>query len=185
MNRIKPEKPNLEPTECPHCHERIDCSTGIKKDISPSEGDISICVYCGEPSKFDAQLNMVKLERSELKEIMSDPVVSTSMLHIKARRIAQDPARHEAYVKQLDVMSDAVKEWRKKNQNLSPIIQYNFTAQACVIAALEDAINSKFVSINDDARTMFKDLGWMDDKPTMPTILMVRAVLEHTFGNNE
>lgn len=27
MNRLKPDGPNLKPTECPYCHKKIDCTT--------------------------------------------------------------------------------------------------------------------------------------------------------------
>lgn len=185
MNRIPPEGPNLEPTACPYCHEKIDCSTGVLKDMPPSPGDISICLYCGEPSKFDDQLQMVKLESSELADVMSDPVVRTSMLHIKARKAAANPDRQKAYTGQLEKMASDVAEWRVNHRDSRPEIQYNFQANTGVVAALQDAIDHHFISVNEDALIMFKELGWLDNKPTMPTVMMVRVVLEHVFGKEE
>lgn len=181
MNRIKPDGPNLEPTECPHCNQKIDSSSGLQANVQPHPEDVSICMYCGEPSKFDEQLQMVKLEGSEIAEVMADPAVQQAMIQIKAMKAASNHDRRKAYADQLDKMKDAVIAWRKEHSDPELSIQYNFQKGTCVIAALQDAIDHKFISVNDDALKMFKELGWLDDVKAMPTVLMVRAVLEHAF----
>jgi hypothetical protein len=128
---------------------------------------------------------MVRLDESELAEVMADPIVQTSMLHIKAKKIATDPDRNKAYADYPDKMADAVLAWRKEHPDLELSIQYNFQDEACVIAALDDAIDDNFISVNDHALKMFKDLGWLEDKPEMPTVNMVRSVMEHCFGKEE
>lgn len=92
------------------------------------------------------------------------------------------PDKQRAYSDQLDQMSHAVIDWRVNHRDSNPMIQYNFQKEVGVIAALQDAIDHKFVSVNDDALQMFKELGWLDDVKSMPTVLMVRVVLEHVFG---
>lgn len=39
---------------CPHCGYHHDTITAVNSDkkIEPKEGDLSICVGCGEPAKF-------------------------------------------------------------------------------------------------------------------------------------
>lgn len=181
MNRIKPDGPNLDPTECPYCHEKINSLSGIQKDVQPGPGDIYICTHCGEPSKFDDQLQMVALEGSELLDVMSDQVVREAMLAIKSRKTD----RRKAYMDQLGMMADEVVLWRETNQDSQPMIQYNFQKEVSIIAALQDAIDHKFISVNDDALNMFKELGWLDDVKAMPTVMMVRAVLDQAFGKEE
>lgn len=91
----------------------------------------------------------------------------------------QDEAGYEA---QLNKMRSDVLAWRKTHTDKSPSIQYNYPAGTCVIAALADAIDNHYVSVNDDARQMLTDLGWLTDGPDeMPTVLMARVVLEVAF----
>jgi len=41
---------------CPHCHHTLDAATGVESESAPSEGDISICWYCGNWLVFDRVL---------------------------------------------------------------------------------------------------------------------------------
>lgn len=181
-NRIKPDGPNLKPTECPYCNNAIDRASGILREQPPEPGDVCICLYCGEASKFNDQLQIEKLDELELIEMKTDPIVQAARLSIEARKAVTDPDRQRAYSDQLDKMSGDVVDWRVNHRDSNPMIQYNFQKGVAVIVALQDAIDNNFVSVNDDALQMFKEIGWLDDGPAMPTVLMVRVVLEHVFG---
>lgn len=126
------------------------------------------CPYCG--FQFEATTGM--------NHASSDPNIAIAMQMIKSRHSGK-------YEDVLDVMAVKVKEWKAQHMDLDISIQYNFPDNTAVIGTLQDGINSKFITVNDHAMQMFKELGWMDDTPAMPTIMMVRCTLEHVFGKDE
>lgn len=50
---------------CPACGRKLDATTGVNSEDSPSEGDISFCLYCGEMLTFSADLTMEVLSQKD------------------------------------------------------------------------------------------------------------------------
>lgn len=173
---------------CPYCGARLDRSTGIAlnnpEDNNPSPGDVSVCTECGEVAVFGDDMAMVKPDEETLAELMQDETVLKTQLMIKGMRAVMDHNRRRAYEDQLEKMAADVGEWREMHPNTGPIlIQYNYQKEVGLIAALPDAIENKFVTINADARDMLEELGWLDKENKLaPTVNMVRAVLGKVFG---
>lgn len=187
MNRItgEPEPQKLpEFVHCPHCNGRLELTRPLFtsnnwEDSAARPGDISLCYKCATPSVFDENMNMVKLGADKMLDMMKDPGVKRAISMLKAiHGNSIEDLRKNAYYKQLDKMRDQVKAWLATSKK-QPAIQYNFTEETAVIAALDDAIKNHFISVNDDALSMFKELGWLADVKRMPTVFMVRMVMEN------
>jgi hypothetical protein len=182
----EPNETTLPPeSTCPHCGTKLDISSGITGNNpdarGPEQGDISLCINCGEPCQFGEGMVMVKLSDELLKDVLSDPVVVKAMRLIKHM---DNPNPAAAYEAQLDKMLEDVRVWLKTG-NWSPSIQYNFTRDNCVIASLDEALDRHVISVNDDALIMFEALGWLEDKPSMPTVLMVKVVMDNVFNKEK
>lgn len=179
MNRINPDDGTHEITsKCPYCGYQFEATTGLSHENQrpPKPGDMSLCVECGEASRFGEGLVMEKITVLERERYASsDPRIALAMQVLKSRAESK-------YEDILDVMAVKVKEWKEQHMDLDINIQYNFPTTVTVVGALQDGINSKFITVNDHAMQMFKELGWLDDTPQMPTIMMVMCVLEHVFG---
>ena len=80
----------LEPCPCPHCGTVLNAATAAEESGgSPSPGDVTLCVECGEWCLFDDELKLKKPSDDILVEIGSDPVLRQmrmSWLKMKARR---------------------------------------------------------------------------------------------------
>lgn len=50
----------VKPNKCPFCLAKMDCATAIGSSARPRPDDFSVCIRCGEVSRFDAELNLVK-----------------------------------------------------------------------------------------------------------------------------
>lgn len=178
------EGPRL--ARCPYCNEKLDRSEGVTpynpESRLPGPGDVSVCIECGEPAVFDADMNMVKLSESKRAELMKDEHVAKTSFAIKAMRAANDPSMRDQFNKQLDQMAVDVKKWKADHPDSQPMIQYNYQADVGLIATFKSAVENKFVMLNEDATAMVTELGWMNECRTMPTVNMVRAVLSHVFG---
>lgn len=186
MNRIKEDSHQIN-ASCPTCHAELDGSVDMNApgQRPPREGDFSVCAHCGEPARFGPDLKLEKISNHERETLVSQyPEIAKAIMFIKAS-MNQDEKIGEKYVDQFDDMQSKVKEWKAAHPDLDISIQYNYQNKVAVIGTLKDGINSKFITVNDNAMTMFKELGWLDDGPTMPTIIMVRVVLENTFGKDE
>lgn len=190
MNRINPDEAiNLpKSATCPYCNTKLDMTTGVSgnnpDNRTPIVGDISLCITCGEPCQFGTNMEMLELSEDELKEVLKDPMIAKARKIIKAFHATQTSKQHE-YEQQLDKMLDGVRSWLDTNQGRTLSIQYNFNSETCVIASLDEALDKHFISVNDDASVMFKELGWLDDKPSMPTVLMVKMVMDRVFKEDE
>jgi len=179
----EPNKIKLPPESiCPHCGEKLDLTSGITGNNPdarrPESGDISLCCNCGEPCQFGDDMEMVKLTDELLKDVLTDPTIVKVMRLIKEYN--GKPPQQAAYEAQLDKMLSDVRGWLKTG-DWSPSVQYNFTNKTCIIGSLDDALKEHFISVNDDAMIMFQTLGWLDDNPSMPTVLMVKVVMDNIF----
>lgn len=174
-------------TVCPYCDAKLDRSSGMSPNNpaqrDPAPGDVSVCINCGEIAVFDGDMAMAKPSEEELAMLLEDETILKTRIMVKSMRAVMDPDRNKAYTDQLENMAGQVKAWRVANPNTSPMIQYNYQKEVGLIAALYDAVENKFVTINADARDMLEELGWLGKEDKMaPTVNMVRAVLEKVFG---
>lgn len=54
-------------TYCPYCSKFFDRATSPEDfKLTPNPGDISICIDCGETSKFDEKMKLIKVDVSTL-----------------------------------------------------------------------------------------------------------------------
>lgn len=83
----------------------------------------------------------------------------------------------ENYVHQLSDMRQRLVAWVKANPEKEVKIQFNFPNKIAVIATIRVAMNEGFVSVNDAGRELIESM--CDRGLNEPTVLMVRAVLEH------
>lgn len=55
---------------CPYCGKEFDCATELNGEVKgPSSGDWSVCIACAKPLRFDDELNLRKITKSEVVEI--------------------------------------------------------------------------------------------------------------------
>lgn len=77
---------------CRNCKHELDAHSAAEgENRPPQKGDVSVCAYCGTPSLFDEELNLIPLTGEELKDIReNDPDcyrVMQNLLTIITRRI--------------------------------------------------------------------------------------------------
>lgn len=190
MNRLnKPEDSYEIQATCPSCNEKLAGSIigqTIKEEQqrAPRPGDFSICVHCGEPAKFGDDMKLEKISNLEREELATkNPEIAAAIMFIKSRMDQAQLGKN--YEDQLDRMEADVRAWRRTHFDLMISIQYNYQKEVGVIGTLKQGIDNKFLTVNDHAMQMFNELGWLEDGPKMPTIIMVRVVLEHVFGKKE
>ena len=70
---MNPEQPELAPNTCPHCGEVQDSAKSATGKRKPSEGNLSLCAYCGSLALFGSDLSLRKPTKEETKEIMGGP----------------------------------------------------------------------------------------------------------------
>lgn len=64
--RINDTSVPIKPSPCRTCGRLLDNSfEGNGNDSAPEEGDLSICVYCGEIAQYDANLGLVNPDLSK------------------------------------------------------------------------------------------------------------------------
>lgn len=84
----------------------------------------------------------------------------------------------EQYCTQLDAMAANAKAWRAANPDKKVLVQFNFPTTVAVIACISDAVKNHYVTANPEGLELLKAL-WPWGVRSEPTVLMVRAVLEH------
>lgn len=72
--------------------------------------------------------------------------------------------------------------WKLSNPNANLILQWNIPPGIGVISTMHDALTHKFVSANADGLRMLNELGWSEDTQHCPTVIQVRAVIDHVYG---
>ena len=53
-------------TKCPNCGLELDRATGVGVDREPTEGDYTVCMYCGIGMRFGKDGELIKLTQEEL-----------------------------------------------------------------------------------------------------------------------
>ena len=70
---MKPENTTMmKPHCCPYCGHEHDAATCIHEQAIPKDGDYSICIECGEVSKFTSEQGLKKIDDVERFELFCD-----------------------------------------------------------------------------------------------------------------
>lgn len=56
----------MPPSVCPVCGRRADAATSLRGDFEPASGDLSLCISCGAVLKFDAELQLQRVDPNEV-----------------------------------------------------------------------------------------------------------------------
>lgn len=59
-------------SRCLRCGYRMDASSGINQDDAPEEGDVTVCLACGDLYAFDAALRLRPVPQDELTALPED-----------------------------------------------------------------------------------------------------------------
>lgn len=62
----------IKENNCRNCGHTLDACTAIEDGATPSTGDISICLYCGELSAFTEDLTIRKVSKEEFESYDDD-----------------------------------------------------------------------------------------------------------------
>ena len=63
----------LAPCPCPHCGKVLDAASPADGAASPSPGDATLCIYCGEWCVFNDELKLEKPSDDAYVEIGTNP----------------------------------------------------------------------------------------------------------------
>lgn len=78
----------INKVECPKCHSKNDGHTEVHgRDSSPSDGDISLCFYCGTVAKYqitDDTISLAEFSEDELADIMSRPDIQYALALVRS-----------------------------------------------------------------------------------------------------
>jgi len=77
-------------SRCPLCNYKLTGATILSGDDDvPHEGDISVCLNCGQILTYQADLTVRKVTGQEVRELMDDPdqwaVIEKSQFFIRRR----------------------------------------------------------------------------------------------------
>jgi hypothetical protein len=70
-----------EERHCQTCLHKIDSLSDAKNNESPKAGDIAICMYCGQISTIDADMNLIPMPQEELNELKVEEVEAYEILY--------------------------------------------------------------------------------------------------------
>jgi len=62
----------MKENSCPECGKMTNTAMSVDGDDKPSDGDISLCFYCGAINQFDSKLNIVNMPDEVLESIKKD-----------------------------------------------------------------------------------------------------------------
>lgn len=88
MNLYLPDPDAGPVVRCPHCSKAADSHLGLATSGEPGDGDVMLCIRCGEVSTFDSRTpyGARKATQSELGRFMLDPRVKLGSMLIKSIR---------------------------------------------------------------------------------------------------
>lgn len=71
---------------CTNCHKKLDDATSTSKERRfPMEGDICICVYCGQVGEYDADLKINPLREDQVLKLFKEyPYLEQQILKIQS-----------------------------------------------------------------------------------------------------
>ncbi len=71
-------------SNCPNCGHSLDSCSDVSGIASPSPGDVSVCIRCGEFLEFDDRMLMKSLPASKLLQLqLADPVAFGYLVDIR------------------------------------------------------------------------------------------------------
>lgn len=88
-----PSKTTFVPaSNCPNCGTQLDAATHPTEDVSPSPGDVTVCLHCQEILRFDATLALVRPTPQEIEAICKDQPELRAMIfkYQRAAAVAMD-----------------------------------------------------------------------------------------------
>lgn len=59
----------IKKSNCLSCEKELSVAAGSSEAGAPQEGDYSVCTNCGTISKFDRDMNLVRVDRNEIDEL--------------------------------------------------------------------------------------------------------------------
>lgn len=153
---------------------------------TPQIGDVTICCECGEFCEFGPRDTLLKIaDEEKLASLSENPdAMMATMMAAMVRGAKKNKDGGKEYQEQIKKMAVTVRVWTKKNPTKSPMIQRNSTSKMFLVGTLADAIEHKFVSVNDDAMLMLTELGWLDKEERMPTVFMAESAIEWAFKDS-
>ena len=83
---------------CLNCEKLLDGATAAVPDdaAKPSEGDLTICMYCSHLMAFDENLGLRALTDAEMVKTAGDPIVLLAMAEIYEARMYMEKKRGKA-----------------------------------------------------------------------------------------
>ena len=89
------------------------------------------------------------------------------------------------YREQLARMLNDFRNWRAAHPHTEVLFHFRLPEGVAVVSDLKQAIRNGFLVANLDGLVMLGELGWLDESPNMPTLLMVKGVIEHADYAND
>lgn len=161
---------------CPECGYKLEMHSAVGGgDPTPEPGAISICFQCAALLMFDEQLREVPISEqavAELKETGQWKEIQIAIEHVRAA----------GYGRTCQRMVEDYKKWRAAHPKTSVLINFRIPKGAFVIASLEDALKSGTLVVDYNGKRMLREMGWLENKRTMPTLAQVKAVIELAHG---
>lgn len=77
------------PSACSACGAHLSAATGADNDDRPNEGDVSVCITCGNITIFDENLKLRPATPEEYNEIASAPLIQRMLADIGRGRTKQ------------------------------------------------------------------------------------------------
>jgi len=65
---MKDANPGAKTTKCAKCSKVLDACTNVTGEDGPSEGDYTLCAYCGSLYTFDSQLDLVPVDLDSIQD---------------------------------------------------------------------------------------------------------------------
>lgn len=161
--------------------------SGEMSKSHPRIGDVTICCECGEFCEFGPRDTLLKITDEEKLDSLKDHPEAqlAKLMATMVMKKDKDDTLGKEYGEEVQRMAKDVREWTRENPTRSPMLQRNSTSKVGIIGTLADAIEHKFVSVNDDAMMMLTELGWLERKgKRMPTIFMTEAAIEWAFKDS-
>jgi len=147
----------------------------------PSPGNLTVCGYCASLLEYTDTLELRAYTQADFEKLDEATRVHVERvrLHIlMANQAKRGPASSDAYVQQVQKMSENAAKWRLDNPGREVKVQFNNPQKVFVSAVISEAIRTHLVSVNDAGLELIKAMWpWKDDRE--PTVFMVRLALEH------
>lgn len=74
---------------CPTCGKRFDTATQVEGQSGPAPKDWTLCLYCGEILRFDAELHPAALTAADAHELEADWGLSNKLRKLQQRLRAE------------------------------------------------------------------------------------------------